>query len=388
MPMHSLHIYEKPKQGNSFLRRLTAYNYRHKISAVGWFDTASCDVAVPPAEAEMFLDRYIGNRVAIFVDNPVEPIWEGFINRMTFAGGGYTYTISLDEMINRASVIHSVVNTATPQNTAVANNTSSQAVYGIKAGRVELGFQYSAGTGVTGLRDTILAQRAWPKASIVQGGGEGLVTLELMGFWHTLAWEIAEGAVFSSTGNSAINTLITADILPNVQNGTTFFNNADTSMITANALTLTRNRVRGQTLKDILTELAEVGNGTSTYIIGITPTRFGTGERCLYYRAANTDIEYTTRRGDGLRTRNIYGQLVPPWLVRPDRGIRISDMLPGWNGMGDDPRETWIATIDYDANQQSVIWTGADDITPEGVFQLRQYNKLHGTRFGASQRFV
>lgn len=385
---HTLHIYQKPKLGSGLLVRLPVFNYRHKISAVGWFDTASCDIAVPPDAAETFLDQHIGSRVAIFVDNPVEPIWEGFINRMTFAGGGYTYTISLDEMINRASVIHSVVNTATPQNTAVANNTSSQAVYGIKAGRVELGFQYSAGTGVTGLRDTILAQRAWPKASIVQGGGEGLVTLELLGFWHTLAWEIAEGAVFSSTGNSAINTLITADILPNVQNGTTFFNNADTSMITANALTLTRNRVRGQTIKDILTELAEVGDGSNTYIVGLTPTNPATGLRRLYYRAANTAVQYTARRGDGLRLRNSYGQPVRPWAVTPDAGVRITDMLPGWNGLGDDPRETWISSLEYNANEQMVAWSGADNITAEGVFQLHQYNRQHGRVFGASRRFV
>lgn len=385
---HLLHIYQKPKLGRAFVRRFTAYNYRHKLSAVGWFDTASCDLAIPHDQAELFLDQHIGNRVAVYVDNPVEPVWEGFINRMTFDGGGYSYTISLDEMINRASVIHSVVNTATPQNTAVANNTSSQAVYGIKAGRVELGFQYSAGTGVNALRDTILAQRAWPKASIVRGGGGGLVTLEMLGFWHTLAWEMAEGAAFASTGNSAINTLITADILPNVQNGTTFFNNADTSLITANALTLTRNRVRGQTIKDILTELAEVGDGTNRYLAGLTPTDFASGTRRLYYRAANTTVQYTARRGDGLRVRNVYGQPVRPWAVTPDAGVRITDMLPGWNGLGDDPRATWISSIEYDANEQSVTWTGDDNITAEGVFQMHQYNRLHGRTFGAGRRFV
>ncbi len=383
---HTLNIYRKPKQGSGFIRRFTAYNYRHKISATGWFDTASCDVAVAPDEAEQFLDQHTGNRVAVYVDNPAEPIWEGFINRMTFAGGGYSYTVSLDEMVNRASVVYTVNATSNPSSTAVANNTDSQAVYGIKAGKVELGFQYSAGTGVAGLRDTILNQRAWPQKSIAQGSGAGLVTLEMLGFWHTLGWDIAEGAVFGSIGNSAINTLITSDTLPVVQNGTTFFDNADFTDIAANALTLTRNRLRGQTIKDIFTELAEAGDATNAYSIGITPTGFASGTRRLYYRAANTAVEYTARRADGLRVRNLYGQIVPPWNVRPDRGVRISDMLPGWNGLGDDPRESYIATIDYDANQQRVTWTGADNITAEGVFQLNQYNRLHGRRFGATRR--
>jgi hypothetical protein len=107
---HTLSLYQKPALGNDFLRRLPVYNYRHTIAAVGGFDTASCDIAIRSREeGQQFLDQYIGNRVAFYVDNPVEPIWEGFINRMTFDAGGVQYTISLDEMTNRVTVTYTDV---------------------------------------------------------------------------------------------------------------------------------------------------------------------------------------------------------------------------------------------------------------------------------------
>ncbi len=380
---HFLHIYDKPKLGTAYQSRVPVTNYRHKISAIGGFDTASCNIMPPPGDIEKWLDNHLGNRVAVFVDNPMEPIWEGFINRMTFSAGGYQYTISLDEMVNRASTIYTA--SGAPSESAAVNNLDSQAVYGIKAGKIEMGPQGSVATARTVLRDTVLAQRAWPKASITQGGGNGTVTVEMLGFWHTLAWETWTD---STSAVAQANTLITTILLPGMANGATFFNNADFADIASNTVTILRTRNRGQTMQEILTEIAETGDGTNIYVIGITPTDIQTGTRRLYYRAFNSTIEYTARRGDGLRIRNLWGKLERPWTVRPDKGIRITDLLPFWNGLGDNPCETWIASIDYDANQQAVTWTGTDDITVEGAFQLHQYNKAHGRRFGAPRRFV
>lgn len=71
IPTHTLHLYQKPKLGNGFIRRYPALQYTHKISAMGGFDTASCNIRLTVPEAEMALADWIGNRVAIFVDNPV-----------------------------------------------------------------------------------------------------------------------------------------------------------------------------------------------------------------------------------------------------------------------------------------------------------------------------
>lgn len=381
---HTLNLYDKPAIGNGYIRRLPAYNYSHTIAAVGGFDTASCDIAIRSREeGQQFLDQYIGNRVAFYVDNPAEPIWEGFINRMTFSAGNVQYSISLDEMTNRVQVTHTdpVVSATIPVITTASNNTDSQAVYGIKQDNIEFGVM-RASTGATSLRDTVLAQRAWPKSSITRGQGSGLLHIELLGFWHTLNWEIYVNTATTSTN---VGALVLA-LLSGLDNAATFFNNADTTDVEANVTAINNDHNRKQTAMESLQRWQEMGNGGAYYSVGITPTLFSTGTRRLYYGLADTTIKYTARQADGLRIRNLYGQLVPPWTVRPDVGIRVSDMLIGWNGLGDNPTETYIQNITYDANQQTVDYQGDDDTRAEGAFQLKRYGRPIGKRFSATIR--
>jgi hypothetical protein len=381
---HTMNLYQKPALGDTFVNRFPVYNYRHTIAAVGGFDTASCDIAIRSRdEGQQFLDQYIGNRVAFYVDNPVEPIWEGFINRMTFDAGGVQYTISLDEMSNRVTVTYTdpAVSATQAQISVAANNTDSQALYGLKQENIDMGYLRS-GSGATALRDTIIAQKAWPKSSITRGQDAGMLHIEMLGFYHTLTWETQ--AITATTANNLGNLVLSVN--NNNINGTTFFDNADTTDLAANVTAMNNEHIKREASWDMLLRWQEIGNAASYYVVGITPTLYQTGTRRMYYRVANTDIEYTARQSDGLRIRNLYGQLVPPWTVRPDAGIRVSDMLIGWNGLGDDPAETYIKTITYDANQQTVDYQGDDDTRAEGAFQLKRYGKPIGKRFSATIR--
>ncbi len=381
---HTMSLYQKPAIGNTFINRYPVYNYRHTIAAVGGFDTASCDIAVRSRdEGQQFLDQYIGNRVAIYVDNPVEPIWEGFINRMTFDAGNVQYTISLDEMANRVTVTYTDVaaSATAAQITAAANDTNSQALYGIKQENIDFGYM-RAGTGATSLRDTVLAQRAYPLSSITRGSGGGLLHIEMLGFYHTLKWGVYSlTATVTQSLFTMVGLVLAADI-----NGTTFYNNADVTDIGANATTVNPEHIKRETQWDTLVKFQEMGNGNGYFVLGITPTLFSTGTRRMYYRAADTTIKYTARQADGLRIRNLYGQLVPPWTVRPDGGVRVSDMLIGWTGIGDNPAETYIKTITYDANQQTVDYQGDDDTRAEGAFQFARYGRPVGKKFSATVR--
>lgn len=381
---HTLNIYEKPAIGDDFLRRLPVYNYRHTIAAVGGFDTASCDIAIRSREeGQEFLDRFIGNRVAVFVDNPAEPAWEGFINRMTFDAGGVQYTISLDQMANRVKVTstNTALSATDAQISVAANNTASQALYGIKQENIDYGYLRSTLTQVS-IRDTVINQRAFPKSSITRGQGSGLLHIELLGFYHTMLWED-----YANTGTAAttINLLVNA-VQAALANGATFFDNTDDTDIAANATSFNEQHIKRESSWDTLMRLTEVGDGSDYFIVGVTPTLYSTGTRRLYFRAFNSDIEYTARQSDGLRIRDSFGQLVPPWTVRPDAGIRVSDMLVGWNGAGDDPAETYIQNITYDANQQSVDYQGDDDTRAEGAFQLKKYGRPIGKRFSSTIR--
>lgn len=382
---HTLHVYNKPVLGTTFIRRLYAYNYRHSINAIGGFDTASCDIALRSRdEAQQFLDQYLGNRVAFFVDNPVEPIWEGFINRMTFSAGGVEYTIGLDEMANRVRTVYTTAaSSPTTTQSAVADSATSQAIYGIKQEQVDLGLMTS-GTGVTLLRDVVLAQRAFPKTSMLpsSGGGGGLLHIECLGFFHTLEWEDYRN---TGTGSVQLGALVDT-ILGALVNGTTFFDSSDVTLTDANTNTIDINHAKGETTWDVLQKISEIGNGTTFYVIGLTTTDFQLGTRRFYYTTASSSVTYTARQADGLRIRNLYGQLVDPWRVRPDTGIRVSDALIGWNGIGDNPTETYIRKIDYDANRQSCIYSGDDDLSAEGVFNLKRYNKAHKTGVGSAAR--
>jgi hypothetical protein len=384
--LHTLHLYQKPAIGTSFIRRYQVYNYRHSINAIGGFDTASCDIAIRSRdEGQQFLDQYLGNRVAFYVDNPVEPIWEGFINRMTFSAGGVEYSIGLDEMANSVWATYSTVSGSTGVTRGVSvSSTASQAIYGIKGGPIDLGLMIG-GTGATIIRDTYLAERAFPKTSILPSqGGSGLLHIELLGFFHTLEWED-----FRQTASASVQLGNLVDtVLGGLLNGATFFDNTDLTRTAANTNAIDQTHARSETVWDVMMKIQEFGDTTAYWVLGVSPTDFQTGTRRFYYQAANSTVVYTARQSDGLRIRNLYGQLVDPWRVQPDNGIRVSDMLIGWNGVGDNPTETYIKKIDYDANRQSCIYSGDDDLSAEGVFNLKRFNKENGKRFGAVRRLA
>lgn len=382
-PVHTLDLFQRPKEGSHVLSRFIVLNYQHTIAAQGGFDTMQCDIAVrSQTEGQDFLNNYLGCFVKAFADNPVEPIWEGLINRITFNSGGVSFTIGMDELANRVSITYNDNTNANVQ-TTVANSTTSQAIYGIKADMLEMGANASGTTShPNALRDTILAQRAFPQTSITQGGGDtNLVHLECIGIFHTLEWEKEFSSAVATSG--AFDVRISA-VLSILANGTTFFNNADTSQITANAKLASTQR-RNMSTWEYFLKIAEAGNGSNYWICGITPTNWQTGLRVLYYKQVNDAVEYTARQSDGLRVRNLYGRLVEPWTVRPDRTIRVTDVLVGYNSaVSTDPRDTYIFNIQYSANDQKVQWMGADDTTAKGAFMLRRGFKPYGRSFGAA----
>lgn len=386
LPVHSLHIFEKPAAGTDFLRRFTAYNYQHTIANQGWFDTASCDIAVrSQGEGFNILNNYLGNFIRVFVDNPAQPIWEGLINRLTFNAGNASYTAGLDELANRVSVVYTGAANAAAE-TTVVNNTTSQALYGIKQDQIEFGPDPSAGTHRTVLGNTILAQRAFPQTSYSQAQGQSnLIHMELIGIHHTLKWEKLFSAAVA--GTSTLSGYVIA-LLGLVANGTTFFNNADTTKVTTNADT-TPNQQRGKSYWERMLEIAEAGDGSNYWVCGILPTDANIGTRSFYYRIANYAVEYTAFQKDGLKPRNAWGKPIPPWLVVPDRVIRVEDQVVGIStALEVNPILTYIQSIQYDANTQKVQWFGADNTTARAAFMLNRSFKPIARDLGAPKRVI
>jgi len=384
IPPHYLHVYQKSKQGNTFLRRYQAFNYRHSIKAVGWFDTASCELALSGKEAELFLEQYIGNRVAVFVDNPVEPIWEGMITRITFQQGTVTFTNSMDDMTNRVAVTYQSPNLAAPQtNTSTyIDNLASQAIYGIKESILQLGVTPEAASNAR--RDAIralrLAIRSWPLTSAVfnSSARAGLVKVEMRGFYQTLDWDHYSSVV--TTAPNA-NVLVQEVVQGNI-NGSTFFDDTDASLMNSNVSFVARRESQvGLTRWQMCQTIQEAGDGVHRWIMGVTPTDANLGTRRFYYRQADNTVKYIVRQSDGMGViRNIYGQKVDPWRIVPDGSVRLNDALVGWDLQGDDPRVSYLAVVQYDAERQTIAWQSEDNITFDGIFRLSSfYNPVEST---------
>lgn len=330
MPEHWLHIYEKPVLGDAFITRTLATKYKHRLTAVGGSDKASATLALGRSEAEAYLATYLGNRVAVYVDNPVEPIFDGFISRMTLNAGALTFTRSLDAMYNRAAVTYSApdVSGTAMQRTAVADNTDSQAIYGIKQGEIDAGYiRGTVVTRMTALRDGLARLRAWPQNSTTfnsQGGDNYVLQIEMLGWYHALEWVSYGG--FNVASNITPDAWLTTVVLGNYPN-TSFFDTTDTSLIETNSAFTQRQQENGQkTFWQHVQQVVEAGDGATRWVAGVTNTNANTGTRRLYYRPANDDTRYTVRSDDG-RIRDAYGGIVDPWRVIPDARAAVGDVL-------------------------------------------------------------
>ncbi len=385
IPLHMLHVYQRPKQGNGFIRRVPALHYSHQIVSNGWFDTASCEVSLPRIQAEQAFENWIGCRVAAYVDNPAQPIWEGLITRISYTAGGVTFTRSMDSMFNEVRGLYRANATSVDLTTTASQvDVDSVAVYGYKHGTFDGYYEQNTAantaTRMNAVRNAILGMVGWPQTSTILGGEGQSLRLEMKGFYHTLKWE----QYYDEVGGFATITQFITAVLNGLLNGTTFFNRADLTQVQSNVtfgnISLWDNSA--QPAWDALQKIAGAGDGNNFWIMGITPTDMVTQTRRFYYRNINTATEYLAYIRDNMRVRNQWGGLVRPWTVVPDRVVRVNDVLVGWGGMGDDPRETYIERINYTADTQQVRWTGGDDLNLEGTMQKLKYFKIRGTDFG------
>jgi hypothetical protein len=419
---HYLHLYNRHKlqvvQGKKFHRQFKAINYKHRIDAQGWFDTMTTEIDVDLHDIWQIFDANHGwlmREVNAIVDNPVVPIWEGFISRITAELPNGTLTIGIENLANRVTIVYTSAG-ATTQSTQT-NDTTSIALYGSKTMTLEMGDNGSGGTGMQiDLQSKTLAQNAYPKASFLRGSNPRIkITLECLGVYHTLKWDSyavtnttsnlawVVVAVFQITGYTAPFdfTGFNSSTMATGNGSGVFYKDTDPATpsgapkyFTANtAFNTTCEKRRGQTHWDKILQVTEAGDGTNDYVVGIRPTDPNTRERNPYYNPADVDVYYTTKAfGDG-KIRNRSGGVVDAWTVVPNRKIRINDILQGYNGVSSlpDPREIWIRAVDYDSSGRNgegdVQWITKDDPTLTGEFQINNYVRPTDRRFGADRRY-
>ena len=388
---HWLYIYEKPALVNGgkpdvLYKTFRAYQYKHKISAFGGFDSANCEIDVDMTEAQDIANRYIGNRVAVFVDNPILPVWEGYIESVQFENGNIVLTRSIAEMYNYVIVQYNDTTLSPPeQQTTAVSNADSIAIYGTKGATFTMGELYDNGTAIANeLRDKVLSQQAFPLTTTTNSGGGGYrVTINMKGFYHTLDWEVKE---VTSTLFSRVDVVVEAATVTSLynENVDVFFDNTGMFFDTNNAFSKERQKRLGETSLKFIRQMVECGDGTNDWVWGISPTDTNLGYRYGYYRQANTDVRYHTNMYRDNRLYTPAGRLVDAWDVRPDCSIFIDD-LEGWRDKNTDPRTVYIERIEYDAEAaKPITWISKQDNTLEGYFQFYKSAKTTGSRFGAN----
>ena len=388
VPEHKLLLYDKPRQGTTFIRQIPVYAYRHRKVAIGGDDSASCILFVSYNEAEWWYENALGNSGRFFVDDPMMPVWDGYVNRVTMEVGGYTFTRSLDDMFNRTTMDYYNQATAALAVTATINDTASQTVYGLKQGQIAGEIEYGTGSSRNAIRQILATQYAWPQVSFSQGGGAVAIKLELLGWYHVWEWEIYE-----STNTTDVNADVallrttvttTAEAPTNAPfiyaTGAGGAGNTWSQYIAANAgFTINRESTNGRTYWDFISEITSGGDGTNPWVVGITRPNALDATRYVYYRAARSAVAYYQRifSEPGV-VRDQFDRKVSPWRMEADRSIQVSDVLFAWDEAGQDPRATYIEALEYDGDTQTVTYQGGDNINPLGIFGLNRRFKTRG----------
>lgn len=395
-PKHTVSIYGNllvATQNSLQMRaQYQAFNYRHSHSAIGGYNSMSCDLAVDLSTAEAIYQNFLGGRIASFVDSN-QFAWEGFINRITYRPGAKAYTRSFDDMANRVRVMYQLTSSgATTGVSTVVNNTTSQALYGIKDAVYDTDINFGANvTHKDSVRTLKLAKNAYPQVSNAASSGGAIITLECLGFYWLWDWEVYYNtATTNNNADVALRVRATDTALFAPANASRIYQTGSgagawSAQITANAaFVLNQENTSGQTYLEQFQALLEAGDGAARWVFGITPLDLnGTSgnERYVYYRPAQTSVLLTTKAlSEPGVIRDQYGRKVDPWRVQPDNIIRVTDVLAGYDMPGEDPRQTYITNLEYDAETQVVTYQGEDDTTLSGAMGLTQRYRKHGRR--------
>jgi len=139
--------------------------------------------------------------VEIYGENKAQPLWWGFVNRVTVPQGAQRFGRGLDGMYNSVQVRY-----ATDGITETGTDIVSIAEYGTK----ELLIRSFDLTGLEAaqLRGTELEDKKNPKTEIEFSSGDDVIEIECAGWYETLKWKhytnTTEGNISNTTQISTI----------------------------------------------------------------------------------------------------------------------------------------------------------------------------------------
>lgn len=338
------------------------------IDAQGGFTTAQLRMMTDEVTAFQFLNDYIGKRIVF--TNQLAPwastiVWEGQIYTVGVDDGKTTVSRSMENVYNSVRVQYAgrdgTALKGDIRTTAAVTNTSSIAAYGTRQVLWQVGAHASNGEA-DNLRNIILNEYALPKANMTAsrfGGGvrgaDIVVSIDCIGFVEQLTKRLPEktnppGAPFVTHDN------IIKWILTNYSD----FISTDYSSIASNTSSEWDGFKGKLTARAIIDALCAKGfGGGSGYA-----AYFGVKEdRKAYYFDTPTTVGYIVRKYDS--GENIVdattGEIVPPWLVRPGKIVKVADLLPdsiNYGSLFGDPRNMFIAGVRFLAPNRVQLMPG------------------------------
>jgi len=324
--------------------------YRHELRAVGGYWSAQIRINDSQTRIEEWIENGIGRHVEVN-DDAMQIVWEGFVNRITANLGEVQFEIGpMTDIGNRVKVVYSTfesgVDPPVNQNravTAVANDTDSQALYGIIEKILSTGG--STATQAEQNRDTWLTENAWPPTSLSVSLGRGrspTMSLDCLGYWHLLGLYSYENTGVTGEENlsTKIQNILGAD--PNSVFST------DYSRITTNTLQVEQYADGTKTAEELLKSLNALGDSSDNrYNMGIYQ-----GQRMIY-EAAPTDYAYKKRITANEDFTDPIGGVVKPWNVQAGKWFFVPDFMIGREppvvrvNLNRDPRAGFIETVRF-----------------------------------------
>jgi hypothetical protein len=304
-------------------------------TAMGGYGTATVELSAHDVEAWNWLNTYLGCRIVFsspYASNQDLIVWEGLVHTVTINDGKNVTSRSLANLYNRVRVTYSTITYdpvtnvpifGTQITTADANDTTSQALYGIRVLNYVIGG--SNATDAAYLRDTLLAQYKQPLAMEQDarrgGGGDPSsvhVTVECVGIWETL--DKLFYTQTASTGNANIDVMVKACLTSVAQ-----FASSDQSNVAINTQQKSQYSQGNVTAQVYLNGLCGLGGPNNLrYFLQFLDN----GEP--YYFEQPTTPAYRARRLDPAEA--IYDAatnlVVPPWMVLPGQLISFDDLIP------------------------------------------------------------
>lgn len=359
--MRFVHLGGGPKgisQGGDY----PVMDWDHKLSVdIGLYDRCSFSIRGTLLELEELFDHGLCTNIERYTPDGNKLIWQGYIDEMVLTQPGMRSRISLEHMYNRIRVFYTALNTGTnppgetPNSiTSAANDTTSQAKYGIKEKVFRPPLEKMTATMATQLRDTLLEQYRQPRRSDDATMSDQDLELRIFGkgYIHTLGWRVYTHTATSGTDQSEDQIYIIVDDVGD------FITN-QIYVYRANGTLVPRYYNDQETALQIIQQITSVGDSNFDEWIAYVDDN-----RVFHYEEASNSIGYWRRMSDRqLAVRDMSGRAIPPWEVRPNRWLETTDVAsyysPSSSDLADDPRCIYIKTVEWYEDSNNMVLTGS-----------------------------